>query len=449
MGESDFDLDALRMEQLNIIGMRLRTDYSTSEEEEIRTSPIVSVAAKKSMDRRGSNTKSLLPQYGLLAGRIDLSKGDFALSSKTPKEQEALDPRLFLNVNAPWSAFICGSQGSGKSHSMCCILENCLLSHPAINLLPSPLAGLVFHYDSFTSDVAGQVCEAAYLCSSGIDITVLVSPSNLPHMVELYENLPGLPVSASKPKVEPLLLDQKYLNAERLMTLMAAGNSDGAVPLYMQTVLQTLRDMAREPKRLPGIDYGAFKSRVLARPLTPSQLGPLELRLDLLESFLALPKSNVKRMKTKGNSWTPAGGKLVIVDLSCPFVDADTACALFGICLGIFLEQRMDIGRIIALDEAHKVYSLGLPLLHFPLIFECLVYEKFCCSEQIDRLSYKRCSASKTSSVPGRNRYSRAHCVSTTYRPLFHDFGPSFRLSALARCPQRPSGGYKTCEGRG
>ena len=185
---------------------------------------------------------------------------------------------------------------------MCCILENCLLSHSAINLLLSPLADLVFHYDSFTFDVAGQVCEATYLCSSGIDITILIFSSNFPHMVELYENLSGLPVSASKSKIEPLLLDQKYLNAERLMTLMTARNSDEAVPLYMKTVFQTLRNMAREPKRLSGIDYGVFKSRVLARSLTSSQLGSLELRLDLLESFLALSKSNVKRMKTKSNS---------------------------------------------------------------------------------------------------------------------------------------------------
>ncbi len=178
-------------------------------------------------------------------------------------------------------------------------------------------------------------------------------------MVKLYENLPGLAVSAPKPKVEPLLLDQKYLNAERLMILMAAGSSDGPIPLYMQTVLQTLRDMARESNKLPGIDYQAFKARILAKPLIPTQLGPLELRLDLLESFLAIPKSNLKKLKRKGNSWTPATGKLVIVDLSCPFVDPDTACALFGICLGVFLEQKMDIGRIVALDEAHKVRRIG------------------------------------------------------------------------------------------
>ena len=41
-------------------------------------------------------------------------------------------------------------------------------------------------------------------------------------------------------------------------------------------------------------------------------------------------------------------------DLSCPFVDASAACDLFDICLSIFQETRGDVGRIVALDEAHK-----------------------------------------------------------------------------------------------
>jgi len=40
--------------------------------------------------------------------------------------------------------------------------------------------------------------------------------------------------------------------------------------------------------------------------------------------------------------------------LSCPFVDSSAACDLFCICLELFLEQRGELGRMIALDEAHK-----------------------------------------------------------------------------------------------
>jgi signal recognition particle GTPase len=54
--------------------------------------------------------RKLLPQYGLL-GEV-LSGGREAM----------VDPRLFLNTNHPFSVFLCGLQGAGKSHSLSCLL---------------------------------------------------------------------------------------------------------------------------------------------------------------------------------------------------------------------------------------------------------------------------------------------------------------------------------------
>ncbi|KAI9640965.1 hypothetical protein NHQ30_010808 [Ciborinia camelliae] len=51
----------------------------------------------------------------------------------------------------------------------------------------------------------------------------------------------------------------------------------------------------------------------------------------------------------------PKEGELTIVDLSCPCVTAEAASALFNLCLSLFLEEKSSIGKIVALDEAHKV----------------------------------------------------------------------------------------------
>lgn len=40
-------------------------------------------------------------------------------------------------------------------------------------------------------------------------------------------------------------------------------------------------------------------------------------------------------------------------------VPADMACSLFNMCLSLFLEQGSSIGRVIALDEAHKYMGSG------------------------------------------------------------------------------------------
>lgn len=61
---------------------------------------------------------------------------------------------------------------------------------------------------------------------------------------------------------------------------------------------------------------------------------------------------------TQGHGWPRShllqAGHLTIIDLSCPCVTAEAACSLFNVCLSLFLEQESTIGRVIALDEAHK-----------------------------------------------------------------------------------------------
>lgn len=126
--------------------------------------------------------------------------------------------------------------------------------------------------------------------------------------------------------------------------------------------------MAITSQGTSGLDYRSFRRRLDTEVLTAQQKGPLKLRLDLLESFLEqkVPTSSNleagKKARTDGKVqnatdqiWEFKPGTLTIVDLSCPFVDESSACALFSICLDLFLESRSNGGRIVALDEAHKV----------------------------------------------------------------------------------------------
>ncbi len=212
--------------------------------EEIRTTPLFSadVLAGTMKQKAESRTQitDVLPQYGLLAkvaetfddaGDYERYRDDLVDAFGDPIEAD--DKRMFVNMNAPWSAFICGSQGSGKSHTLSCILENALITS-RMGKLPYPMAGIVFHYDKFTGFSSTQVCEAAYIASSGIPVKVLVSPSNRWRMEQAYGNLPGFPKGAKKPVVVPLLLNEKQLNVERMMKLMAVDEKDGKMALYME-----------------------------------------------------------------------------------------------------------------------------------------------------------------------------------------------------------------------
>ena len=137
---------------------------------------------------------------------------------------------LLLNTNAPWSAFICGSQGTGKSYTTSCMLESLLLRDNRIGNLHAPSAAMVFHYDRIGS-VQPTPCEVASLCSTGIEVTVLVSPSNEDVMVDAYQR--AYPKQYGKNlTVKPLYLRSADLNSERMQKFMAS-KIGGEKPLYM------------------------------------------------------------------------------------------------------------------------------------------------------------------------------------------------------------------------
>lgn len=145
--------------------------------------------------------------------------------------------------------------------------------------------------------------------------------------------------------------------------------------------------MTMKNEGAPGLDFDHFIKRLDLETLNEGQKAMLNTRLQLLKSFLHLPEkpgtataqsqkpqfADTKkgreqarkwymeedgRMRAKmanSNIWSFDPGSLTIVDLSCPFVDESAACAMFNICLALFLEDREKAGRIVALDEAHKV----------------------------------------------------------------------------------------------
>ncbi|KAH6855323.1 hypothetical protein B0I37DRAFT_301784 [Chaetomium sp. MPI-CAGE-AT-0009] len=329
----------------------LRRRPGLDELNEIKTTPLFTEAVRKyALTLAGDKTDQPFSQYGLLAGDLTGST-DGGVS----------DPRIFWNIAAPSSYFICGSQGSGKSHTLSCLLENALAPCKA-NVLPRPLTGIVFHYDTFISDSGGSPCEAAWLSSNkDIKVRVLCPPTNMRTLQRLYKKFSNI-------KVEELRLNQSDLNTKRMLDLMAV-TTGGNLPLYLHVAQRILRDLRVDQQRSDtGFNYTAFKQKLALENLTDMQLAPLKQRLETLESFMvenqakaydmfhgAQASRSRRAVVTEGTSWKPRNGHLTIVDLSCPCVTPEMACSLFNICLSLFLEQDpASVGRIVALDEAHK-----------------------------------------------------------------------------------------------
>lgn len=156
--------------------MQLLRPDDTGAVPEMRNTPIFSATVRNNINEISGSTESTpFTQYGLLAG---ISRDRHGEVTVYDEQRRASDPRLFYNVATPSSVFICGSQGSGKSHTLSCLLENCLLPSDA-NVLPRPLTGVVFHYDTFNSDTGGTPSEVAFLSSnSNVQVRVLCAPTN-------------------------------------------------------------------------------------------------------------------------------------------------------------------------------------------------------------------------------------------------------------------------------
>lgn len=113
--------------------------------------------------------------------------------------------------------------------------------------------------------------------------------------------------------------------------------------MWLQMIL---RDIGAD-----NFSYTKFKNSLVQakKKFNADQLSGLEQRMLLLESFLE-----------KGNKRTSVEtrfreGQLTIVDLTDPFIDAGNANALFEIVTRLFERTELDTGKVLVVDEAHKV----------------------------------------------------------------------------------------------
>ena len=193
----------------------------------------------------------------------------------------------------------------------------------AANVLPRPLTGIVFHYDTFISDNGGSPCEVAWLSSNtAVNVRVLCPPTNIGTIkvssqtqgmadLTLLANLLSQKLYSRFPnvRVEELRLNQTDLNTRRMLDLMVV--KSGPMPLYLHVASRILREMRiKQQHDGSGFDYGLFKQMLLAETLTAEQVAPLKQRLDNLESFLIEsqkgPAHNTKKVSGAASTQAPS-----------------------------------------------------------------------------------------------------------------------------------------------
>ncbi|THH33568.1 hypothetical protein EUX98_g516 [Antrodiella citrinella] len=315
----------------------IELDTREATDHEVRTAPIFTRDAYIA-----AGGAVCFPQRGVL-GTV-LSMGDMPGTEGTKPD----DSRLYVNSNAPFSALVCGVQGSGKSHTVSVLLEDMLIpKYSPLGKLEKPLSGLVLHFGEGGS--LAQPSEAAWINMANNTsiitpkIKVFVSKSALKTMKAVYAKV------GSNVQVEPLLFSQAELDVQAFLSMMAVGSS-GAPPLYMSSIMSILHELGED------YTYAKFEAKLEDHKtkLNAQQLIGLNQRMELLESFLDKTSTRARAPPSRF-----AEGQLTIVDLSDPFLDPSQACSLFDIVTRLFVRANVGTGKVLILDEAHKYLASG------------------------------------------------------------------------------------------
>jgi hypothetical protein len=116
--------------------------------------------------------------------------------------------------------------------------------------------------------------------------------------------------------------------------------------------------------------YSKFKRELDGRTFNPAQRAGLDQRLTLLESLMAKAYQAQPKNATRFSA-----GVLTIIDLTDPFIDPDSACGLFHIITRLFIRAQVDTGKVLVVDEAHKVKFL-LVLLYKSMTISSSIFQK-------------------------------------------------------------------------
>jgi DNA phosphorothioation-dependent restriction protein DptH len=319
---------------------------TTTAEPELLIEPTATIGAAGSVETGSVSPQSTaveLPPFipNVLLGAMTMTP-QYGLLGRSGSNSVAID----LNGCNTISLF--GVQGFGKSYTMGVIAEMASAQNDGINVLPSPLATVIFHFhksDAYEPEYVTAVSpnrktsEIDRLMNEygakpkGLEDVLLLTPEA---KVELRrKEYPGL-------AVQPIKFSSSELGAESWKFLLGAYGNES---LYIRQLVAIMR------RHRHGLTLDVFRQEI-------QQAGLPAAALRLALDRLALAEPYVDDSLNLGTLLKP--GRTLIVDLRDEWIEKDEALGLFVVMLRIFAASRHDgreFNKLVVFDEAHKYIS--------------------------------------------------------------------------------------------
>ena len=252
-----------------------------------------------------------------------------------------------LDLNECNTISLFGVQGAGKSYTIGSITEMVLRQFSKVNLLPAPMASVIFHY-SDSMDYAPEFTSMVYPNDEAGQLAKLkaeygAEPGNIKDVILLAPESQVETRKAEYPDIEihAIGFDSSELSVKDWMFLLGAIGNDSTYIKELKQIMKACRyDMS-----LANIRHGVANSN----HLSASQRSLAEQKLDFAAEYITDGEKLQLYLKP---------GRLIIVDLRDEFIEKDEALGLFVVMLNIFSSVMKVDGRafnkFIVFDEAHK-----------------------------------------------------------------------------------------------
>lgn len=281
-------------------------------------------------------------KYDILIGNSSIKSLQYGILGETN-----LGKKIAIDLNETTTISLFGVQGAGKSYTIGTITEMVLKQFEHVNLLPSPLASVIFHYSDsmdykpeFTSMIhdndnefeLNKLKERYGAVPGNIKDVILLTPKD--KVEERQSEYPSI-------EVHPIAFNSKELNIKDWTFILGAIGNES-------TYIKQLKAIMKENRNNLTIDD-------LSESIENSEM------LSKAQKALALQRLGFAREYINDDSSLNEflqPGRLIIVDLRDEFIVKDSALGLFVIMLNIFSSvtnyNGIHFNKFIVFDEAHK-----------------------------------------------------------------------------------------------
>jgi hypothetical protein len=330
----------------------------TASKSEIATNEGSVYENKPSIDRTNEpnlEIEAVVPKTPFLDENYKEPDFDIFIGNSKPSLQFGIlgvtshqDKKIAIDLSGVNTISLFGVQGGGKSYSIGTLTEMVLKQFSNVNKLPSPLAGVIFHY-SESMDYEPEFTSMILPNDQPNELKILkevynVEPNNIDDIIILCPERKVEERRSQFPSIEvaPLLFNPNELSIKDWQFLMnAVGNTSD----YINEINFILEEL---------FDANNLNVVTLNQAIDDSEL--LSKRDKTLATRrMRFASKYVKDVNRLSEYLQPS--KLIVIDMRDEFIHKDQALGLFVTALDIFSatnSSENQFNKFIVFDEAHK-----------------------------------------------------------------------------------------------